>query len=81
MRLTAVASLLLFGIVAVRPVEAGTTDYTSRAAFAAATSNLTTVGFNGILPGIPFQSYGQLIVSGVTFTTPTPSVLSEKFVA
>jgi len=56
------------------PVSAptgSTLDFTDRAAFAAATSNLTKIGFAGILPpGEQFGGYSQLDVPGVTFSTP-----------
>ena len=57
--------------------DATTIDFTDRAAFFAATNNLTTVGFSGILPpGVRFGGYGQLDLPGVTFSTP----LSGTFV-
>jgi probable HAF family extracellular repeat protein len=54
--------------------KAATTDYTSAAAFTAATSNITTVGFNGILPnGQNFEGFSPLSLYGITFSTPNPS--------
>jgi hypothetical protein len=57
------------------PVPTGSTiDFTDRAAFAAATTNLNRIGFSGILPpGVNFGGYGQLDVPGVSFSTPIPS--------
>jgi hypothetical protein len=56
------------------PVSAptgSTVDFTDRAAFTAATSNLTNIVFAGILPpGEQFGGYSQLDVPGVTFSTP-----------
>jgi hypothetical protein len=52
--------------------EAGsTTDFTDSVAFAAATSNPTTIGFGGILPpGASFGGYSQLDVPGASFLNP-----------
>ncbi len=56
------------------PVSAptgSTLDFTDRAAFTAATSNLTRVGFGGILPpGEQFGGYSQLDIPGASFATP-----------
>ena len=52
-----------------------TADYTDPAAFAAATQSPTTIGFNGILMmGQQFSGFNPLMVSGVSFSTPTPGV-------
>jgi hypothetical protein len=62
-------------IQAVYQSTPGTTDYTDPVAFAAATHNPTTIGFNGILPlSMPFESFNPLIVSGVSFSTPISGV-------
>src|SRR5260370_32322711 len=54
----------------------GTTVFTTPAAFAAAASGTTTIGFNGILPtGVTFQGFNPLIRSGVSFTNPVPTEL------
>jgi hypothetical protein len=53
------------------PTHAQTIDFTDRAAFTAATTNLSRVGFAGILPpGAQFGGYSQLDVPGVSFSTP-----------
>lgn len=45
--------------------------YSSQAAFAAATSNPSVIGFNGILaPGQSFSNFNPLIVDGINFSTP-----------
>jgi hypothetical protein len=55
--------------------KAATTDFTSAATFAAATSNITTVGFNGILPsGQNYEVFSPLSLYGITFSTPNTSV-------
>jgi DNA-binding beta-propeller fold protein YncE len=60
--------------IAVSPGATGpilTVDFTDRAAFAAATTNLSRVGFAGILPpGVQFGGYSRLDVPGVSFSTP-----------
>jgi hypothetical protein len=54
--------------------KAATTDYTSAAAFGAATSNVSTVGFNGILPsGVNYGPFSPLNEYGIIFSTPTPN--------
>ncbi len=53
---------------------AATTDYTSASAFALATSNITTIGFNGILSGgLSSEAFSPLSLYGITFLTPTPT--------
>src|SRR5262249_14986453 len=56
------------------PPAGATVDFTDRAAFAAATTNVTRVGFAGILPpGVRFGGYSELDVPGVSFSTPVPN--------
>src|SRR2546425_7428944 len=74
-RLTALPAIFIVGIFStVLTARATTTDYTDPTAFAAATTNPTTIGFNGILPsGVSFINFNPLTISGVSFSTPTPS--------
>lgn len=56
------------------PGQPGTTVYSNPTAFVGSTSGNTTIGFNGILPsGVSFQAYNPLVVSGASFSTPSPS--------
>ncbi len=65
----------LSATISVQSTQGATQDFTERAAFAAATTNPTTIGFNGILPpGVLYESFNPLIVSGVSFSTPVPGV-------
>lgn len=50
-----------------------TIDVTDRAAFTAATTNPTSIGFNGIAPAGLFKGFNPLLVSGVSFSTPISS--------
>jgi hypothetical protein len=51
-----------------------TTTYSNPTAFNGAASNISTIGFNGILPaGTPNLDFNPLVVSGVSFSTPQPS--------
>jgi hypothetical protein len=64
-------TVLVAGIMAV--TQAATIDFTSAAAFAAATVNPNTINFNGILPsGTSFEPFSPLVVSGVSFSALTP---------
>ena len=55
---------------------ANTVVFTDEAAFMAATTSQTVIGFNGILPpGAAAQGFNPLTVSGVSFSTPTPDTL------
>lgn len=50
-----------------------TTSYSNSTAFNGAASNLSTIGFNGILPPAPpatYQGFNPLVVSGASFSTP-----------
>jgi hypothetical protein len=59
-----------------RIAPAATIQYTSAAAFAAATSNQTTIGFSGIVPaGASFMGFNPLVISGVRFATPLANTL------
>ncbi len=65
--------LSAFAIAALVPCLRGDVVYTSAAAFAAATANPTTIGFNGILgTGQTFLGFSSLIVGVATFSA-TPS--------
>jgi len=68
-------SLALVAASLVAP-SASALIYTSEAAYAAATSGLTTVDFNGIAAPGGFVGYGggPLSLSGVTFSTPSGSM-------
>lgn len=74
-RLTITAVALLFGaLVPASEAKANTVVYTSPASYGAATADAKTVGFNGILgTGVSFEAFNPLILSGVTFSTPTPN--------
>ncbi|MBS0265242.1 MAG: PEP-CTERM sorting domain-containing protein [Planctomycetes bacterium] len=64
-----VASAFFFSAVA--ESLAGVTIYADQASFNAATSGITTIGFEGIAPADGFTAYGpggSLTLSGVTFT-------------
>jgi hypothetical protein len=53
--------------------QTGTAVFTTRAAFAlgAATSNIATTGFSGIVPaGSNFASFSPLVIGGIRFSTP-----------
>jgi hypothetical protein len=69
-RVTLMLATLALLLYSVGQVSAGSTLYSSRAAFDAASSGLTTIDFNGIAPAGDFVSYGNgpLTLSGVTFT-------------
>src|SRR5947209_815297 len=52
-------------------LNGSTIDFTSAAAYAAATTNSLCVSFNGILPpGTAFESFNPLVLSGTSFSTP-----------
>lgn len=62
---------LLFFCVYVGQAVASVTSYTTRAAFDAATTGITTIGFEGIAPADGFVGLGNggsITLSGVTFT-------------
>lgn len=64
---------LPFCLVFAAPAGAQTTTYTNLAAYTAATSNTTLIGFNGVLQsGSMYQSFNPLTISGVSFGTSTP---------
>jgi hypothetical protein len=74
-------ALLACGILAVRtpPVRADLVFYSTRAAFDAATTGVTNIGFEGIAPANDFAFFGQpgsLTLSGVTFTTTATNTLA-----
>jgi hypothetical protein len=51
--------------------QPNTTVFSNPTAFGGAATNITSVGFNGILPsGTRFQSFNPLAVSGIGFSTP-----------
>jgi hypothetical protein len=57
-------------VVAVQSAQCATQDFTDRAAFTAAVTNPTTIGFSGILPpGVPYQAFSPLVRSGITFSS------------
>lgn len=54
--------------------QPATTVYSNPEPFSGATSNINTIGFNGILPeGVSFEAYNPLVLSGVSFSTPSPT--------
>src|SRR5262249_30520332 len=68
---------LVLLVATVGSAQAITTDFTDRVGFLAATSGLTltTIEFDGILPsGVRFQNFNPLLVSDVSFSTPTPGI-------
>src|SRR6266849_148722 len=69
-RATLMLATLALLLCSVGQASAGSTLYSSRAAFEAASSGLTTIDFNGIAPAGGYVSYGTgpLTLSGVTFT-------------
>jgi hypothetical protein len=53
--------------------QPSTAVFSNPTAFNGAASNISAVGFNGILPaGTPFQGFNPLVVSGVSFSTSNP---------
>src|SRR5262245_27358516 len=71
-RRSAVAPLALGFLFAIGSVaslaRAATLELTDPAAFAAATTAPTTIGFGGILPaGKPYQVFNPLVAGGVSF--------------
>ncbi len=63
---------VLFWLLLANSAWAQTTTFMNLAAYTAATSNTTLIGFNGILPaGTTYQDFNPLTVSGVNFATPT----------
>jgi uncharacterized protein (TIGR03437 family) len=63
---------VLFLSFSLATAAAQTTSYTNLAAYTAATTNTTLIGFNGILPsGTTYEDFNPLTVDGVNFTTPT----------
>jgi hypothetical protein len=59
------------------PLVTAFTDFNT---YTTATTNTTLVGFNGILPpGTKFESFNPLIVSGVTFSSPSFDVTTADY--
>lgn len=71
---TTSTALLILGLGASH-AHAATIEYTTRAAFDAATINQTVTGFNGILaPGQTFAFFNPLVVNGIVFFDPGPAI-------
>lgn len=67
------ATLAILVTLAFDSAQASTIEFTSLAAFTAATTSPSLTGFNGILgPGDSFLNFSPLTVNGVTFSTPNP---------
>ena len=65
------ATILLLALACISStLQAQVTEYSSQAAFSAATSGLTDITFNGIAAPGSYVSYGAgpLVLSGATFT-------------
>lgn len=54
--------------------QPSTTVFSNPTAFGGAATNITSIGFNGILPtGTSFEDFNPLVVSRVSFSNPIPS--------
>jgi hypothetical protein len=58
--------------------QPNTTVFSNPTAFGGAATNITSTGFNGILPsGTQFQSFNPLVVSGISFSTSLPGTFVD----
>jgi len=58
--------------------QPNTTVFSNPTAFGGAATNITSIGFNGILSsGTQFLSFNPLVVSGVSFSTPLPNTFVD----
>jgi hypothetical protein len=68
--------LTVIAVAAINTAHGATIDFTSASAFAAATSNPITIGFNGILPaGTSFLPFNPLNLVGISFSATGPGVV------
>lgn len=71
-----IGASLSMSLLFAAPGFAQTTIFTNLAAYNAATSNTTVVGFDGILQtGTSYQTFSPLTVLGVSFATSTPGAV------
>jgi len=57
--------------------QPNTTAFSNPTAFGGAATNITSIGFNGILNGASFQSFNPLVVAGISFSTPLPGTFVD----
>jgi hypothetical protein len=58
--------------------QPNTTVFSNPTAFGGAATNITSTGFNGILPsGTQFQSFNPLVASGISFSTSLPGTFVD----